>query len=135
MENSQMTPQEIFDTSVNHLRAQGKQAFIEVPIKSLNGIRIEKRCCYRTPEGLKCAIGVFIQDEEYRTWMELQTIGYLSWASRLPPRLQNLFKDNLTLLRELQLIHDYHDPSTWEEKWKNLAGIHGLVYEPLVVQE
>jgi hypothetical protein len=54
-----MTKQEIFDTVALHLIKQGK--------KSVNDIG---RCLYRSPEGLKCAIGCLIPDEVYQRSME-----------------------------------------------------------------
>jgi hypothetical protein len=53
--------QEVFDKALTHLRAQGKP--------SLNPKTIWK-CQYRSPEGLKCAVGCLIPDEDYREEME-----------------------------------------------------------------
>lgn len=44
------TNQEIFDTCLTHLRAQGRRS-----IDPISGF-----CVYRGPDGLKCAIGALI---------------------------------------------------------------------------
>lgn len=53
-----MNHQKAFDTMLNHLRQQGKPAVTE-----------KGRCRYRV-DGLKCAVGALIPDEEYEPAME-----------------------------------------------------------------
>jgi len=54
-----MTRQEMLDKALAHLRKQGEFA------KTLYGA-----CCYRTPEGLKCAVGALIPDDRYEPQLE-----------------------------------------------------------------
>jgi hypothetical protein len=61
-----MTKQEIFDTVAFHLIKQGK--------KSANDRGI---CLYRSPGGLKCAVGCLIPDEVYWPSMEGRSVSRL----------------------------------------------------------
>lgn len=91
-----MTEQELFDKVVAHLRKQG--------VKSVeNG-----RCRYRTAEGLKCAIGILIKDEDYSTELEgcvVYNSGVLK-ATGLGGGSPILKK----LATALQVVHDSHEP-------------------------
>jgi hypothetical protein len=95
-----MAKQEVFDTVVNHLFKQGKQALRQ----SKCGDSI---CVYRAEDGSKCAFGCLIPDSEYNSKMEekvvhqLLSIGYIEIPN-----------DNVRQLCEkLQQIHDSWDTS------------------------
>jgi len=106
-----MTPQEIFDTVVDHLLSQGKKSSVDV-------------CMYRTSTGLKCAVGILISDSDYDSDMEFsavdslyssQPIGIQEWA-------QQKYPHDLKLLTRLQRLHDngpshsFNNPhDAWEE--------------------
>lgn len=103
-----MTKQEIFDTVARHLATQGRQAVREVTPED-NGLPIST-CQYRTPDGLKCAVGAIMPDSIYTPDMEgnsVQTLVMLAQDSADP---ENPFWDVLEssgdLLKDLQLIHD-----------------------------
>ena len=55
-----MTNQQVFDTCLTHLRAQGRRS--TDPISGF--------CMYRGPDGLKCAIGALIPDTAYHLGLE-----------------------------------------------------------------
>lgn len=94
-----MTPQEIFDTVATHLFTQGVRAARE------DGFSV-----YRTPEGLKCAVGCLIPDSDYDFKMECGTINELIDSNYLPDDVHEVFADNRGLLRRLQVAHDVsHD--------------------------
>jgi hypothetical protein len=87
------TAREIYLTVVRHLIAQDKPA--------TTGIQ----CRYRTKDGLKCAIGCLIPDDEYRRTMEDQGVrdmfeqhSHAEFVSKLSP--------HMNLLNSLQHIHD-----------------------------
>ena len=115
-----MTKQEIFDTVVTHLRAQG--------IRSMRGCT----CVYRGPEGRKCAIGALIPDEDFKPEWE----GYIVGSRSEEPGNQELqdyfvFKfglHNIGFLIDLQRLHDRDDLYTpsWEEQFVRMATNHGL---------
>lgn len=115
-----MTLQEIFDHSVDGLRAQNYQPSND-PIKG---------CLYRGPNGLKCAAGFCIPDEVYEPVMEQEVIEAVIGKSLA---LQELFptEDHENLLRRLQGIHDSYPPRDWEEEWKLLAARYDVIYTPV----
>jgi hypothetical protein len=107
-----MTAQELFDTVATHLITQNKQSL------SPDGV-----CKYRGAGGLKCAIGVLIPDDKYKTWMDcggnalhlvLETIG---------------LGEHFYLCRKLQVVHDATEPHEWRGELSNVAAKFGLQYE------
>ncbi len=97
-----MTKQEIFDTVALHLIKQGK--------KSVNDIG---RCLYRSPEGLKCAIGCLIPDEVYQRSMEGHGVSRLlgNYDS-----LKFLWPFD-AILNDIQRVHDntYSEGQIWTD--------------------
>ena len=86
--------QEIFNTVVRHLHAQGKPSIVK-------GI-----CRYRGPDNTRCAIGALIPDEFYTPEMEGKGVTMDSvWQA-----LQKSLNDSLTGERAffvgLQIVHD-----------------------------
>jgi hypothetical protein len=99
-----MTAQEVFNKAAKHLLLQNRKSMHEE-----DGIvRVGNGCAYRSPQGLMCAAGPFIPNEEYRTEMENTTILEI---------IQDNPHWNLTehqeLLHTLQRVHDNNDPDTW----------------------
>ena len=90
----QATLQEIFNQAANHLLTQNEKskgliihnAIPELGIAESSNIS----CKYRNKEGLKCAIGVFISDEEYN--------------------------EKINLLKKLQRTHDAYKVEEWKER-------------------
>lgn len=105
-----MNSQEVFNHGVKHLLTQGK--------KSLN----QNGCCaYRGEDGLKCAIGAFIQDKHYHSGLE-KVIGPYDgvWTSCIMSGVENS-KENRDILFSLQQIHDCFFPSEWEGELRMIA--------------
>lgn len=95
-----MDAQAIFNAVATHLFRQGKPAY------SFD----EHACMYRTPDGLKCAVGCLIPDELYTPLMEFQAAGNLiTYASVRGYQLPEFIEANARLLRELQEVHDDPD--------------------------
>jgi hypothetical protein len=110
----QATEQEIFDQVVTHLITQGKT--------SMNK---KGNCVYRSPEGLKCAAGCLIADDEYLPIMDSGCLG-TSWTnlvadSIVPP-------NHADFIRELQIIHDKNQPEHTEAYLIAFANEHNLNY-------
>jgi hypothetical protein len=65
-------------------------------------------CRYRTPDGLKCAAGIFIPDSIYRPEMENSVLSIiLNRYPDLRSYLQTLMDDNsIDKLTYLQRVHD-----------------------------
>lgn len=111
-----MTPQEAFERAALHLLAQGRMAAADSP----TGLK----CYYRSPDGLRCAVGALIPDELYDPRMENQratavidefSLGFLAEANIWDKRHE------LTLLDELQWEHDR--PAFWQAPHKELIRI------------
>ena len=101
-----MTTQEAFNTMVKHLRAQG------VP-----SIDYRIGCLYRGPNGLKCAVGCLISDEEYRPNMEMIKASVLIRDGLI----SGLGEVNLDLLDDVQRLHDRSHPDQWEDGFRRIA--------------
>lgn len=103
-----LTAQELFDATVKHLAEQGG------PSKDTQG-----RCYYRWFGGHRCAAGVNIRDDEYRSEMEMISVYELDEKGLLPARLE----PHIELLSQLQGAHDNATslPSgrvrTWSAPW------------------
>lgn len=85
--------QEVFDIVVHHLFTQGRPAY--------DGVQ---NCMYRTPGGLRCAVGALIPDDLYNLEFEENTADWV---------IQKLFNQDLAdwrehkeLLLALQEVHD-----------------------------
>lgn len=81
--------QEVIDSVYASLVAQGAP--------SISGSRT---CHYRSPYGLKCAVGICLTDDEYTPDMEGVQVNEL--GDRLPARL----RPHTETLYQLQMAHD-----------------------------
>ena len=106
-----MTNQEAFDAVAKHLLTQMKPSVAENDSQS---------CLYRGPDGLKCAIGALIPDDQYRKEFEYQGIDEIA---QYVPALEGV---SVHLLLELQLIHDDDDALHWKYALIKFATEHGL---------
>jgi hypothetical protein len=97
-----MTNQDIFDTVAIHLIKQGKKS------ADANG-----DCLYRSPEGLKCAVGCLIPDEVYDPEMEERVISRLLGCYDS----LNFLWPYYDLLNDLQRTHDMllTENQTWKD--------------------
>lgn len=102
-----MNNQQAFDLMVTHLRNQKLRSAI------YDGHN--RYCVYRSPDGLKCAVGVLIPDEFYDSNLEGQPASSLT---NLIPFLQNVDK---YFLDKMQEIHDFRSPNNWEEAFEDIA--------------
>lgn len=91
-----MSPQEIFNTVSLHLINQRCKSVDEQSYF----------CCYRGPNGLKCAIGCLIPDNMYIKKMDN---GYNVMQLVAEFNLPEYFNDNSELLKLLQIVHDNSD--------------------------
>ena len=106
------TAQEIFDTVSKHLLTQNKRSEgVHVILGLENHI-----CAYRSVDGLKCAIGCLIPDEQYIPEMESLRIGGIVRKNWLSPELEQEFIQNINLISDLQIVHDFFTPEYWAEQ-------------------
>ena len=114
-----MLAQEVYDTVVQHLFAQGKPAYGYFNKENSVG---ESGCAYRTGE-LKCAVGCLIPDDVYRSDMENQSVKSLVDHSEF--MVPSYFEEHIPLLNKLQTVHD--SSLNWEhdnpEKGWNYANL------------
>ena len=112
---SELTEQELFDKVAKHLLAQNKKSY-----KSA-----ETECTYRSPEGLKCAAGCLIEDDEYlplmedKTWSRLCAQGYAK-------------TDHRDLIDRLQKIHDLYEPEEWRDQLRDAAAHLALKFNETI---
>jgi hypothetical protein len=90
----QATAQEVYDQVKTHLLTQNQM--------SLKG----DRCMYRGPNGLKCAAGILIGDDEYSDAME-----GVSWPGLIG--MLHIPDTHELLIRELQMVHDWEEVEDW----------------------
>ncbi len=108
-----MDRQEVFNTVYKHLLTQRKTAQ-----KASTG-----RCLYRTHDGLRCAVGCLLTDDEARRLDDVTgTVTELYEEGALPDRLVPV----LTLLQELQSVHDTYPVEFWESHLMRVARTYEL---------
>lgn len=106
-----MTNQEAFDIVVKHLLSQGERSLTP------GGL-----CAYRGKNGLKCAVGILIPDNEYSPELEgsLSSVRY---------KCSSLKSVDFDFLGKLQNIHDDYLPDAWEMGLKELAVNYNLEWK------
>lgn len=121
-----MTNQEIFDTVAKHLFAQGKPALDDYGA-----------CVYRGENGMRCAVGCLITDEEYSLDMEYKSAKTVvrDWG------IEAIHPGSFDLAESLQKVHDYekdddgytpwNDTGTMRNALRNVAVEYGLNYSIL----
>jgi len=97
--------QDIFDQAANHLLAQMKQS------------RNDRICLYRSDDGLKCAVGCFIADDEHSEDMEGDCVETLI----INGGMSSISRDRLRLLDGLQSMHDGLNPVQWSSALGQIA--------------
>lgn len=112
-----MTPQEIFNYSVRHMRKQGVKAMSY------------EQCQYLTDQGLSCAIGCFIKDdpELCHELDDCENGAIDDVFDEFKDQLPDWMGNNLPLLVSLQSLHDFYlDTSDFEKGVSKAANKHGL---------
>jgi hypothetical protein len=120
-----LTAQEVFDKVVAHLRKQ--MAHSEAPV--CTGLETTTRCLYRSPQGLACAVGCLITDEEYRpSFDEGAGVQVKHIMDCVPSFRERVGKENEGLLYRLQEVHDCNNPLCWEMEFREVARYYQLTY-------
>lgn len=116
------TAQEVFDQIVAHLRKQGKRS------KDLTGT---DSCMYRNQEGLMCAAGCLISEEEYdETKMDRDSEGDIGMGWRELVHKGIVPDAHAEMICKLQNVHDSNTrPEDWEPGFKLVAGQFELEYK------
>lgn len=115
-----MNKQEVFNKVANHLLTQNKKSWSDEIFD----------CAYKNNEGLKCAIGCLISDENYYPELESCCIDSeeLHKAIIKSGISLKIYKNDiyypggdLLFLYELQKIHDNFEPDVWRGKLSKFA--------------
>lgn len=126
--HQQKTLQKIFNKVSKHLLTQG--------VRSLGySVKADREICrYRTPDGLKCAVGCLIKAKVYREELEYRGVEEDVVQQALEDSGYDM-SDNATqsLLDTLQEIHDWSDPSRWKADLTELAIKFDLKLPPILV--
>ena len=108
-----MTAQELFDIVYKHMMSQNARSV-------MGGY---STCAYRGEDGLKCAIGVLIPDEDYREDMERKGAENLLAKGACLHHLAAHHR----LISKLQGIHDEDPVEDWDRALREAAVALGLV--------
>lgn len=114
-----MTHQEIFNKVARHLLTQNKKSVL------FSG----GSCAYRGKDGLKCAIGCLISDDDYCFAMEGNSVTTLSYD--FPGLGLREITEQSNLLLSFQNIHDNFPPNEWWKRLLTLATFYNLSAEVL----
>jgi hypothetical protein len=117
-----MNTQEAFTAIVEHLRKQGCRSQQED----------DAACLYRGPKGLRCAVGALIPDELYEESMEGINVASLLIVKREDyPKIADLLGSvDISMLEEMQNIHDFQEIEDWENRFRLCAKDYGLTFNP-----
>jgi len=113
------TAQEIFTIVVNHLR---KQKYKSSEPDDNN----HYTCLYHDPDGSRCAVGILINNEDYKKEYEHNSLDKLLELRLLPEHLHEEFWTHRRLLLDLQYLHDDMPITKWEQHLKVLAHRYSL---------
>lgn len=119
-----MSPlQEVFNKATAAVIAQG--------VRSSNGDEAGATCLYRGPNGIKCAVGHLLSDEQMRKYEVANAAGAGSFTDSL---LQEIAPDtDLDTLRSfldaLQGAHDSASGSCFVETFKRNANAVAKLYD------
>jgi hypothetical protein len=108
------TAQEVFDQVAVHLMTQGK--------KSMR----YGTCVYRGDNGIACAAGCLISDDEFDDHTRTAEFGFNSarWSLLIKAGIAPAYHEDL--IRKLQNIHDAHFVETWPAMLRGVANISDL---------
>jgi hypothetical protein len=112
--------QNIYNRVRDHLLAQGERS-----MRTVRGYGT--LCAYRGDDGRKCAVGALISNEAYS--IDLETRGACDGGVVMALRASGVDTDaaaTMSLLRELQRIHDGESVDAWPKALRDAARHFGL---------
>lgn len=127
-----MSMQEIFTRSVVHLmRQNAKSVMLNSPTPpTFVPFQHPERCAYRGVDGLKCVVGALIPDELYDARMEGQSVstgGLYDVLARAGVVEVGDAPGKMTMLYDLQRVHDLCAVSNWAERLQHIAKKYNLI--------
>lgn len=118
-----MTDEYAFKIVKSHLLSQQEKSTVDVDDISFFEHFKTESCAYRGKNGLKCAIGVLIPDNQYTKGLEGKLVAEIL-ARNLVPALKGISPQ---LLMELQTTHDMYPVTWWEKRLNDIAIKFGFV--------
>ena len=119
------TLQDAFDKMVRHLLSQGKRSYGNIPDEADHPGT--EGCLYRGPDGLMCAVGCLISDEDYDPRMENSTPLMPSMEMWMAANFAEDIRERAeSVLSWVQDIHDNIEPEGWEDALRKAAGLYDL---------
>jgi hypothetical protein len=112
------TKQEVFTRVATHLLRQMQRS-----------IGRDGSCQYRARDGLRCAIGCLIDDDCYSPDLEGQSVDVPDVLAALDA--SGVKRGSITLLSELQGVHDDFEPAEWRDRLEAVARKHHLTMPEL----
>ena len=109
---SKFNEQEVFNRVRNHLLAQNR--------KSMNN----GSCAYRGANGLKCALGIFIPDDDYSDIFE--SFAVTKTIVKDSMEFDSLEHKDILFMGDLQEIHDEIEVQDWKDYLDDFASDHHL---------
>lgn len=110
----QATAQEVYNQVKEHLLTQRKQC-----------AKGDTGCSYRNDDGLKCAAGALIADEEYLPEMDVVEEVGTAWCNLIERGLVPSTEHD-ALITSLQIVHDTEEVHHWETEIMRVAVEHNL---------
>lgn len=104
----QATAQEVFDQVARHLLTQNEKS------------SDDSGCVYRTADGLACAAGCLMADDE----VDDEWNADVAWAELVERGVAP--KEHQDLIEDLQGAHDSFPTQAWPERLKAIADNYGL---------
>lgn len=109
-----MTKQETFNKVALHLLKQYKPSYVP-------GVG----CLYRGKDGLKCAVGCLISDDNYSQDLEHKSATTREVQIALKASGVDV-DDSIFMLDRLQTIHDVYEPERWSHHLIETAQKYGV---------
>jgi len=97
---------DVFDRVKTHLLSQGKRALDEA-----------QNCYYRSPDGLKCAVGCLITDENYDRNLEGYSIGADLGALKEALTKSGVNVEHPGMMLMLERLQSIHDSEPVSSRW------------------
>lgn len=109
-----MNRQEVFNKVATHLLTQNAKARTETGWGNFI-------CSYKADNGLKCAIGCLIPDDQYDKRIEGKSINLNPLLISILRNAIDLYIDDINFLENLQMIHDQLPIKSWAEELNQFA--------------
>lgn len=113
------TLEQIFQRVKTHLLTQNAKSMHNRKIEGIPSSTAQ--CVYRSPDGLKCAVGCLIADEHYKPELEgLAALGKAVSNALIASGIPMNDHQTQRLVSYLQRLHDDYEPKEWAKELDKL---------------